>query len=192
MISALIIYLGILISAIGTVSYFTDTVKGKIKPNKVSFALWSIAPLIAFFAELTQGVGIQSLFTLSVGLFPFTIFLASFVNKKAYWKINKFDIGCGVLSLVGILLWYITKVGNTAIFFSILADVFALIPTLIKAYKFPETESAWPWLAASISALATIVTITHWDFALWGFPVYIFLSDALVFTIVQFKLGKRK
>src|SRR3990167_9898627 len=114
------VFVGIVINAIGLLSYFIDTIKGKIQRNKVSFALWSIAPIVAFFAQISQGVGIQSLMTLSVGLFPIIIFIGTFVNRKAYWKITKFDLSYGGLSLIGLLLWQITSVGNLAIFFSIL------------------------------------------------------------------------
>jgi hypothetical protein len=186
------VYVGILISAVGLGSYFIDTVKGKIKPNRISFALWSIAPTIAYFAEINKGVGIQSLMTLSLGLFPFIIFLGTFVNKKAYWKLNNFDISCGILSLVGMLLWYFTRDGNLAIFFSILADGIAYLPTLVKAYRFPETESAFPWLAASSSGLFTLLTVTIWNFANIAFPIYILLINIVVFVIVKFKLGKPK
>lgn len=186
------VFVGIIISAIGLASYFIDTIKGKIQPNKVSFALWSIAPLVAFFAEIKEGVGVQSLMTLSIGLFPIFIFFATFVNKKAYWKISKFDLSCGLLSIIGLILWYITKVGSWAIFFSILADGLAYVPTITKAYRFPETESAWPWLATAISGLFTLLTITVWNFANFGFPAYYLIINLIVFAVVQFKIGKNK
>lgn len=104
------VFVGIAVNAIGLFSYFLDTIKGKIKPNKVSFALWSIAPIVAAFAQFKQGVGIQSLMTLSVGVFPIVIFFGSFVNKKAYWKITRFDLSIGALALIGLILWQITKV----------------------------------------------------------------------------------
>ena len=184
------VFIGIAINAIGLSSYFIDTVKGKIQPNKVSFALWSIAPVIAFFAQVKQGVGIQSLMTLSVGLFPIIIFLGSFVNKKAYWRITKFDLSYGALSFIGLILWQITQVGNIAIFFSILADGLAYIPTITKAYKFPETESGWPWLAVSANGLFTLLTIKTWNFANVGFPFYFLIINLIVFITVQFKPGK--
>lgn len=185
------VFVGVLIGAIGSASYIIDTVKGKIQPNKISFGLWAVAPLIAFFAELNQHVGIQSLLTLSVGVFPLLIFLASFMNKKAYWKISTFDLVCGLLSLVGLLLWYLTKVGNWAIFFSILADAFACVPTITKAYRFPETESALPWLADSSNGLFTLLTIQNWNFATASYPFYIFIANIVIFATVQFRWGKR-
>lgn len=140
------VFVGIALNAIGVTSYFIDTIKGNIQPNKVSFSLWLLPPLIAFLAQIKQGVGIQSIMTLSVGIFPMIILLASFLNKKAYWKISKFDLGCGAFSLLGLLFWQITQVGNIAIFFSILADALAYIPTLAKSWSYPETESGGPGL----------------------------------------------
>src|SRR3989344_7524638 len=86
------VIVGALIGSIGGILYLLDTLKGKVKANKVTFLLWSAAPLIAFAAEIGQGVGIQSLMTFSVGFIPLSIFVASFFNKKAEWKITSFDL----------------------------------------------------------------------------------------------------
>src|SRR6266568_7982361 len=99
------VIVGMLIGTIGTLVYIVDTLKGKVKPNRVSFLLWSIAPFIAFAAEIKQGVGLQALMTFVVGFLPLTIFIASFVNKKAEWKLTGFDLMCGALSIVGLVLW---------------------------------------------------------------------------------------
>src|SRR2546421_3007943 len=155
MINQNFVILGAIIAAAGSFSYLIDTMKGKVKPNRVSFLLWSLAPLIAFVAEIKQGVGLQSLMTFIVGFLPLTIFVASFVNKKAEWKLTRFDLSCGALSLMGLLLWYIAKSGNVAIVFSILADGLAALPTVVKAFSFPETENGWPYFTSTISAAIT-------------------------------------
>src|SRR5438045_193855 len=98
------VILGVFINFLGGVSYIIDTLRGKVQPNRVSWGLWAFAVTIAFLAEIKQGVGIQSLATFMVGFTPLLIFLASFVNKKAYWKITKFDMACGVFSIVGLIL----------------------------------------------------------------------------------------
>lgn len=158
--------------------------------NRVTFFLWALAPLIAFFAEIKQGVGIQSLMTFMVAFSPLSIFVASFVNKKSEWKLGSFDLICGALSLLGLLLWYITKVGNIAIVFSILTDGLAALPTIVKSYKYPETENVWLYLGYTISAALTLLTITTWNFAHYAFPVYILILCGTIFSLVQFKLGK--
>src|SRR5262249_50842031 len=152
MINQNFVIVGAIIATGGSLSYLLDTLKGKVKPNRVTYLLWATAPLIAFFAELKQGVGLASLMTFTVGFLPLTVFVASFVNTNAHWKLSSFDVTCGALSLVGLVLWFITKSGNIAIVFSILADALAALPTIVKAFNYPETESAWPYFTGTISA----------------------------------------
>lgn len=184
------ILVGTLIGTAGAFAYLWDTIKGKVKPNRVSFLLWSIAPMIAFAAQIKQGVGLESLMTFSTGFLPFLTFAASFTNKNSEWKITRFDLICGFLSVAGLILWLITKVGNVAIFFSIVADGLAAIPTVVKAYNHPETEIAWPWLASCFGVALTLLTLREWTFANSSFIIYIFLVDLLIFSLVQFKPGK--
>ncbi len=190
MINQNFVILGAIIAAIGSLSYLIDTVKGRVKPNRVSFLLWSLAPLIAFVAELKQGVGLQALMTFVVGFLPLTIFIASYFNKRAEWKLTRFDLTCGALSLIGLVLWYITKSGNVAIVFSILADGLAALPTVVKSFNFPETESGWPYFTSTISAAITLLTVKVWDLASVGFPFYILIVTLVISVLVQFKLGK--
>jgi len=185
--------LGALISAIGGIGYFLDTLKGKAKPNRVTFLLWSLACFITFIAQVKQGVGIQAILTFS-GLFDTVIILlASFLNKKAYWKITSLDIGCGALSLIGLILWQTTKDGNSAISFSIAADFLAAVPTLIKSYRYPKTEHGGAYLACAVGAALTILTINSWTFGTYSWPFYSFAINLLIFILIKIGIdGKKK
>ncbi len=191
MINQNFIFIGLLLQAYGGWQYFIDTIKGKIQPNRVSWFLWSFAPLIAFAAEVKQGVGLQSLTTFIVGFIPLVVFIASFVNKKAVWKLGVFDFICGLLSVLGLILWLVTKVGNIAILFSIFTDALAAVPTIVKSYKAPESESVGVYSFGVINAAITILTIRQWNFANWGYPVYLLFLDILITVLITFKLGKR-
>jgi hypothetical protein len=185
------VIVGTLIGAIGAVAYLVDTIKGKVQPNRVSFLLWSIAPLIACAAQLNQGVGLESLMTFSTGFLPLMTFIGSFVNKKAEWKLTTFDVLCGVLSIVGLLLWLVTSVGNLAIAFSIVADGLAAIPTIVKSYKYPDSEMAWPWIATSFGVLLTLLTLNELTFANSSFIIYIFFLNLIIFSLVEFRIGEK-
>jgi hypothetical protein len=128
--------------------------------------------------------------TFEVGFLPLTIFIASFFNKNARWKLTRFDLTCGVLSLIGLILWYITSSGNVAIVFSILADALAALPTLVKSFNFPETETSWTYFTSTLSAAITLLTVKVWDLANAGFPLYILIVTLLISVLVQFKIGK--
>ncbi len=191
MIDERFVFVGLFLAVIGGLSYLIDTIKGKTTPNRVTWFLWALAPLIAFSAQLQQGVGLTALLTFIVGFNPLLIFLASFVNKKAVYKLTKLDLVCGVLSIVGIILWQVTDIGNLAILFSILADALAGVPTIVKSYKNPETESYAIFLLGAINAAITLLTIKVWDFAHYAFPLYILGICILLFSLIRFKLGPK-
>ncbi len=183
------VWVGFVLSFYGGLSYLIDTLKGKAKPNRVSWFFWALAPLIAFSAELQKGVGLQALMTLSVGLNPLLVFIASFFNKQSYWKLDRLDYFYGGLATLGIIIWQITGEGNIAILFSILADGFAAIPTVIKSYTDPGSESSTVFLFGMVNSGITMLTIKVWDFAHWGFPVYIFGICAILYVLIRFKFG---
>lgn len=185
MLSENFIYVGVFIYLTGSYAYIRDTLRGKVKPNKVSFTMWSLASLIAFAAAIDEGAGIHALITFIVGVVPLSILLISLVNKKAYWKITPFDLSCGALSVAGLILWQVTGEGNLAIAFSILADGFAFVPTIRKAYSHPETENAYAYLAASVGIAFNLLAVEHWIFAAYAFPLYLLIADLIVFSLVR-------
>lgn len=166
------------------IGYVVDTFKGKAKPNRVSWLLWMLAPGIAFAAELSQGVGLQSLLTFAVGFGPLLVLIASFVNRKSFWRVTRFDLICGAFSVLALIAWLLTGKGNLAIILSIVADLLAALPTLVKAYKNPETESYNTYLGASIGAIITLFTFRYWTFANYAFPVYIAITMGLIVVLV--------
>lgn len=185
------IYIGVAIQTIGGIGYLVDTLKGRVKPNKVGWLLWSIAPLIAFFAMIRQGVGAEVWATFIVGFLPLIIFFASFVNKKAYWEITKLDYICGGLSVLGLILWLVTKVGNVAILFSIVADALASYLTIYKSYKDPETESHLVFTLGVINAAIGLLVVKEWNFQNYAFNLYIFLDSMLIAILITTKVGPK-
>jgi len=190
MINENFVFVGAIIATAGALSYFIDTIRGKIKPNKVSLLMWTLAPFLAFFAQLSKGVGIQSLTTFMVGFLTLIIFIASFVNKKAEWKIRRFDVICGLLSALGLILWFVTKEGNIAIAAGILSDGLASVPTIVKSFYYPETENPYGYGTGAVNSLLTLLTLKIWNFANISFLVYLIVVDVLIFTLVRYKIGK--
>ncbi|HET9721510.1 MAG TPA: hypothetical protein VFP32_00570 [Candidatus Saccharimonadales bacterium] len=191
MINDKFVILGFLIQLGGLLIYVKETLAGRAKPNRVSWFLWFLAPMIAFAAELDKGVGLQALMTFSVGFGPAMVLLASFYSKKAYWKLKTTDYLCGLLSLLGLALWLIFNQGNLAIALSIAADLAAGAPTLVKSYYHPETESAAAYTVAIVNSGITLLTIKVWSLANYGFPIYIFIINITFVILIKYKFGLR-
>lgn len=187
MISEKFVILGALINLGGTIGYVRATLAGRARPNRVTWSLWALAPLIAFAAELGEGVGLVALMTFMAGFGPLMILTASFVNKNAYWKLTRFDYICGGLSLLGLALWLVTRQGNMAILFAILADGLAAMPTVVKAYKNPDSEYSLAFVLGGTSAVIALASIDKWTFANWGFPLYILAICSLIVGLLKIR-----
>ncbi len=185
-------YVAVALNLVGTVLYIRDVLRGSARPNRISWFVLSLAPLLAFSAMVAEGVmWKQALFTFIVGFCPFLIFLSSFVAKHPAWKLEKRDLVCAVLSVIGLILWKLSGEGAVAIIFGILADGLAFLPTLIKAYTNPETESYPLFLLGIMANMFNFAILTSYDFAHLAFPVYILIADALAFIFIYFKIGTK-
>jgi hypothetical protein len=173
-------------SLVGIATYVADTLRGRSHPNRVTWFLWALAPLIAFVAQIQQGVGLQALLTFMVGFGPALVFVASFVGGHAPVRITRFDLACASVSVLALLAWQATGKGNVAIAFSLLADFMAAVPTLRKAYVAPHTETWAAFACSAISAALTLLTITHWNFATACFPAYILVMSLVLAVLVGF------
>jgi len=186
MIDERFVIFGALLNLVGSGTYAYATIRGRTKPNRITWFLWALAPFIAFSASVKDGVGLPSLMTFMVGFGPLLIFLSSFVNRKAFWKISRLDIICGAISVLALVLWLVTGSGFIAILFSIIADLIAGIPTLIKAYSAPETENYSVFLFGAVSAVITLLAIDKWEFSYYAFPAYILAICLTLFVLIKF------
>jgi len=185
------VILGAVIGSIGAALYLRDTVRGVTQPNRVTWLMWAIAPLLAFAAEVHAGVGLRSLMTFVVGFGPLLIFLASFRNPASAWELRRLDYVCGALSAAGLVAWLVTSHGTVAIAASIAADALAAVPTLRKSWRSPETETAAAYFAASLNAGITLLTVSEVTTAVVAFPIYILVIATLETILIASRLGPR-
>lgn len=188
-----LVFIGAAVQLLGIFSYIKETLRGNTKPNKVTWLMWSVAPLIATFAALADGVGWSVLPVFMAGFGHLLVFIASFVNKNSYWKLETFDYLCGFCSALALILWGITKEPVIAIVFAIASDGFAAIPTLVKSWKYPETETAAAYTTGLFSALTSFTAIKIWNFSSYAFPAYLVIAETLfILSIYHRKIFKKE
>lgn len=173
-------FLAVFIGLAGCFAYIRSMLEGKARPNRVTFFIWALAPMIAAAAEASSNVGLAVIPVFMNGFTPLLIFLSSLAVKKAYWKTTRYDYLCGVLSALALILWYVTKAPDLAILFSIAADGLAGIPTVIKSWRHPETESVWIYVGGAITSVAAYTAINAWSFSAYAFPTYILLLNLII------------
>jgi hypothetical protein len=180
-----LVLLSAAISLSGAFAYIRDMLRGKSKPNLVTWGLWAFAPLIATGAAISADSDLWATVRIFMsGFGPFLVFVAALFISQAYWKLSKFDYLCGAMSIVALVAWLIADEPVLAILFAAVADLFATIPTIFKAWKHPETETLYTYFVGLFTASIVIPAIPVWNIENSAFQVYLLLANVALFFVV--------
>ena len=187
MIPEKIVYLSFAFSAVGSFFYVRDIIRGKTKPNLVTWFFWALAPLIGSYLQFKDGVGLSILPVFLAGFVPLIIFFVALIKKEYHWKITTFDVLCGVFSAAALVLWLVTKRADIAILFAILSDGLAAVPTLVKSWKFPETETARGYVPGIVNNILGLLVVKNWTFSAYSFGIYFIVLNSILVLIIKRK-----
>ena len=190
----LLVVISTLLMFWGGYGYLRDTLAGRTKPNRVSWSLWALAPLISLGAAFDADADLwASIRVLIGGIVPAVIFLASFINKNSYWRLGRFDWFCGALSLAALVFWQLADSPLVAVLLATTANTLATVPTFLKAWNYPETESRLIFITSFTSAILIIPAIPVWTIANSAFQIGLMLTTgALLVAIYRKDFGIRR
>ena len=169
--------IGSVLASMGGIYYAYLTFKGRVKPNKVTWFFWGAFPMIAFAAQLSQGVGLIAWATFVAGAPPVLVLIGSFFSKEAYWQTRRIDYGFAAAGFLSIIAWQVTLIPDIALTCALLADFLVALPTLIKAYRFPETENGIAYGVSAFGFLIAVLAVPEWTYRNAAFVVYLFLLN---------------
>ena len=183
-----LVILSAIIMVSGGYAYIRDTLAGRTKPNRVTWSMWALAPLIGAGAAWSSNADAWTTVRIFLaGFMPLVVFIATFANSKSYWKITTFDLLCGALSLIALFFWVLADSPRTAIILAASGDGLASLPTLIKAWRYPETETGLTFIASLISVVLVIPSIPVWNVENAAFQIYLLLVNFLLVLAVYRK-----
>ena len=94
--------------------------------------------------------------------------------------------------MFSLILYILTHNLGISILFAILSDFLAYIPTMLKTYKFPETENSSIFAGGIINNILALLITKNWIFAIYAFPVYLVLANLIeVYFIYHKKIFKK-
>jgi hypothetical protein len=186
-----IIIIGVIANLIGYFGYFKSIISGNTKPNLVSWFIWCLAPFIGVFFQIKAGARFSVLPIFMSWLFAVSVIFISVFRKNGYWKINTFDVICGIICLISLILYILTHNLSISILFAITSDALAYIPTIKKTWNFPETETSLLYITGIVSNIIGLLIIKTWIFPIYAFSISIIFFNALVlFSVYRKKIFK--
>ncbi len=171
-----------LIAMFSTVPYLIDIVKGKTKPNIVSWFTWTlltgIAAAAAYFDDSTKTALLLAGSSICTGA---VVILGL---KYGIAKMSKFDAFCQAGAVLGLILWLIFNTPEIAIIFTITIDFIVVLPTLHHAWLKPGEETWQTFAVGSFAALLTVLSLTSYTVTGLAFPQYLVLINAFLAGLI--------
>jgi hypothetical protein len=148
-----------------------------------------LAPFIGVFFQVKAGAGLSVIPVFLAGFGPLVVIIISLFRRNSIWKITTLDIICGILALMALILYIFTHSLGISILFAIMSDALGGIPTIVKSWKFPETETVTLYAFGIFNNILGLLIIKNWIFSIYSFNLYLILMN---FTIVFCILWKKK
>jgi len=168
----------LVLNVIGYIPYIRDIFRHIVKPHPYTWAIWTILVTIAAVNQVRNGGGYSSLFFISTTILVTLVFFLSL--KYGMGGASKIDKTCLVLAIILLLYWLTTKDTHISTICAVFIDGIGAVPTLIKVYHFPRTETYVQWVFAGIAGLFTMLSVPRLDWILIIYPLYVILMNGAV------------
>jgi len=169
---------------IGGVPYLIDIHKKRIHPHILSWIGWSFITALGGSAMLASGSQWVVALLFANTLFCFSVAGYSIVRKVGVWSASVYDFLFFGLGILGLILWRVTGSPIIALVLAIIADLSFGLPTIIKTYKNPKSETYFAWLASTASGLLSLFAVENLNFSEVAYPFYLFTYDMVVLLLV--------
>lgn len=181
-------FLGAFIVLFCTLPYIIDIVKGKTKPNIVTWITWTV--LIGIGAAALYASHEINAALLLTGDMVATFAVVIVGLKYGIAKLDRFDLFCMIGAIVGLLLWLIFNSPLIAILATILIDFIGTIPTVRHSYFHPEEETYLTFALGIVATIFTLLSLHEYSFSAWIYPTYLLFSNTLL--VVTILYGARR
>lgn len=176
-------YISAFLSIVCFLPYIRDIVRGKTKPQRTSWLIWSILGSTIFFSQLAEGGAYSLLLPGAKTLVAVCIFLLSV--KYGMGGTSKFDRYALIAAAIGLIVWLATDNAVYAFTVAIIVDAIGGLLTIVKAYKQPETETLISWVLSGLAGVFAALAVGELNFFLLLYPVYIaFISFTIALAVV--------
>jgi hypothetical protein len=169
---------------LGAFPYIRDIHYRRVHPHVLSWMGWGFLTGLGASAMLATGSEWAVAILFANTLACFLIAFYAVVRRVGTWESSRYDMAFFGLGLLGLVLWQTLDLPLIALVCAIVADFCFGMPTVLKTWKDPSTETPFVWIMATLSGLVSLFALRNFAFAEAAYPVYLFCFDMLVLLLV--------
>ncbi len=162
--------------------YILSTIRGKTKPNRASWFIWTVIGIAV--ASTYHAVGASETLWVAMAFVAGPLIVTALSMRYGEGGWNRFDGFCLAGAGAGMALWLLFDAALEGLLLSLFVDLMAYLPTIKKAYLRPEGESTAAWSMFFIADGLNLVAAESWDFGIIIYPAYMFVLCGIMMILL--------
>src|SRR5262245_30572355 len=171
-----------LVSTVDAVPYVRDIVRGRTRPYRATWAIWTVLAVTAFGAQAAEGAG-WSLLMMGVQAVSVTIVLVLSIGR-GIGRLGPVDLALIAMAGCGLIGWYVCDRPLLATIGVVLADLAGLALMLPKTWRDPDSETPSSFLLAGLSGLLATASVGALDPVLLLYPAYFGIGNTTIALVI--------
>ena len=155
--------------------YIIDTLRGKTKPERATWFVFSVLGIIAFVSQAKLGATWSLVFSGIDTFGSLIVFGLSIKFGIGGW--TKLDRAALIVAGIGVVIAVVVHAPVIALLGNILADISGTLLTVYKTFRVPDTETTISWLLTGTSALMGVLSVGSFNLALLLYPAYLVAAN---------------
>lgn len=147
-----------ILALLQAVPFIYSTLRGHTRPERATYAIWSVVNCILLFSYLSAGAtttaGVNAAYTFT------TLLILVLSIHHGVGGFTKLDLMSFVLAGLSIVLWVNTSNPLVALYLSMLVKFIGVIPTIVKTYYRPDTENSLSWAMCAAASTLNLFALT--------------------------------
>ena len=171
-----------LLSLAAFVPYIVTTLRGRTRPNRATWWIWTINGLVLGASYWATGATHTLWVPVSYVIGPVVTAILSLKYGEGGW--TGFDRACLTAAGVSLLLWWTFSTPLVALLMTLSVDFSGALPTIRKAWHDPSGEDRLAWALFIAGNAANLFAVERWSLGVAIYPVYMFLASGTIAALV--------
>ncbi|HEX3081770.1 MAG TPA: hypothetical protein VHQ86_00810, partial [Candidatus Saccharimonadia bacterium] len=161
--------LAVILNAIGYVPYIRGILTGAVRPQRVTWGIWTILTTVASVNQIINGGGWSTLFFGSTTILVMIVFALS-LTRRGIGGASAFDRAVLASSLILTVFWVSARDTHLSTYIAVAIDGVGALPTIVKAFRRPHTELYLQWVLAAVAGACSFAAVTRPATVLYVYP----------------------
>ena len=165
--------------------YARETFLGHIRPHRATWLVWALLASLSASAQIASGSGPALWFAATQA--GGTLLIAAMALRSGRGKLaSATEILVIALAGFGFVLWQLTSEPAYALVISISISACAAIPTILKSFADPASESLVPWTLKLAASICAVIVAAPAGPVMLAYPVYLAVLYSSILVALAF------